>query len=74
MILKKIIGYILVLVGIILPIYLLISGVIQIVNAISPFVANELAFGVLKVIFCEMGGIPLIIGYHLLLMEALKGE
>ena len=64
---KQIIGIILIIIGIILPFYLLISGIVQLVNGISPFIASEVIWGICKIIFCEMGAIPLFFGYYLCL-------
>jgi len=64
---KKIIGIILIIIGIILPFFLLISGIIQLVNGISPFIASEVVLGICKIVFCKMGTIPLYFGYYLCL-------
>lgn len=59
---KKILGYILIAIGIVLPLYLLISGVSQIVYAINPFVPSEIVIGAVKVLFCGLGVIPAYFG------------
>lgn len=71
---KKIVGIILMIVGIILPIYIFISGVVQIVNGITPFVAQDVAIGVIKICFCGVGAIPLLIGEHLYIIGCFERE
>ena len=48
------------IVGIILGCYLggylmLFKGIIQIINAINPLQATQLAIGIIRVLFCEVG-------------------
>lgn len=69
---KKTISIILMIVGIILPVYILISGIIQTVNGISPFIAKEVVFGVLKIVFCGVGVLPFAIGYSIFSYDALE--
>ena len=61
---KGIIGIIFIIAGIVLGAYLgiwvmLIGGIIQIVNAVqaSPVSGSDIAYGVVKIIFCELPGI-----------------
>lgn len=63
---KKIIGIILIIIGIILPFYILINGIVQLVNGISPFIASEVIWGVCKIIFCGIGIVPFCFGYYIL--------
>lgn len=71
---KKAISIILMFVGVILPVYILISGIIQTVNGISPFIAKEVVFGVLKIVFCEVGVLPFAIGYYIYSYDAITKE
>lgn len=59
---KKAICVLLVLIGLILPFYLLISGIIETVNGINPFDAGAIIIGVIKIFFCAVGFIPAYIG------------
>lgn len=63
---KNVIGIIIVILGIALSIYLgvylmLFGGIVQIINNIDPVNAKEIAIGIIKIIFCELGIIPLYI-------------
>lgn len=63
---KKILAIIIVILGIALSIYLgvylmLFGGIMQIINNIDPINAKEIAMGIIKIIFCELGAIPLYI-------------
>lgn len=58
---KKIIGILIAITGIILGIYvgiwlMLVGGIIQIVNSINPINGLGIALGILRIIFCEVGG------------------
>ncbi len=58
---KKIIGILIAIAGIILGIYvgiwlMLVGGIIQIVNSINPINGLGIALGILRIIFCEVGG------------------
>lgn len=58
---KKIIGILIAIVGIVLGIYvgiwlMLVGGIIQIVNSINPINGLGIALGILRIIFCEVGG------------------
>lgn len=58
---KKIIGTLIAIAGIILGIYVGIwlmfaGGIIQIVNSINPINGLGIALGILRMIFCEVGG------------------
>lgn len=58
---KKVIGILIAIIGIILGIYvgiwlMLAGGIIQIVNSINPINGLGIALGILRIIFCEVGG------------------
>lgn len=58
---KKIIGILIAIAGIILGIYvgiwlMFVGGIIQIVNSINPINGLGIALGILRIIFCEVGG------------------
>lgn len=58
---KKIIGILIAIAGIILGIYvgiwlMLVGGIMQIVNSINPINGLGIALGILRIIFCEVGG------------------
>jgi len=58
---KKIIGILIAIAVIILGIYvgiwlMLVGGIIQIVNSINPINGLGIALGILRIIFCEVGG------------------
>ena len=58
---KKIIGILIAIAVIILAIYvgiwlMLVGGIIQIVNSINPINGLGIALGILRIIFCEVGG------------------
>ena len=60
---KTILGIIIVILGIALSIYLgiylmLFGGIMQIINNIDPVNAKEIAIGIIKIIFCELGAFP----------------
>lgn len=64
----KILGVLIIIAGIALGIYLgiylmLFGGIVQIVNGINPVDAKDIALGVLRVLFCEIGFIPVAIGW-----------
>ena len=63
---RKVLSYLLIVVGLILPFYLLIGGIIQTVNGINPFVTSEVIIGVIKIVFCGIGVVPAYIGVLLL--------
>lgn len=58
---KKIIGILIVIVGIALGIYvgawlMFIGGITQIVNSINPVNGLGIALGIARIVFCEIGG------------------
>ncbi len=58
---KKIIGILIAIVGIVLGIYvgiwlMLAGGITQIVNSINPINGLGIAFGIARIVFCEIGG------------------
>jgi len=64
---KDLIGCIIALTGICTGLYLSVyvmfwGGIIGIVNSVEPFQAQELTINILKLFFCELGLIPLVIG------------
>ena len=63
---RNVLSYILIAIGLILPFYFLISGIMQVVYGISPFVATEIIIGVVKILFCGIGVVPAYIGTLLL--------
>ena len=59
---KKIIGILIAIVGIVLGIYvgiwlMLAGGITQIVNSINPINGLGIAFGIARIVFCEIGGL-----------------
>lgn len=59
---KKIIGILIAIVGIALGIYIgvwlmFIGGITQIVNSINPVNGLGIAFGIARIVFCEIGGL-----------------
>ena len=63
---KKVIGSILVILGIILGGYLVLyvglyGGICQIIDGINPVIAKDIALGIIRILFCELGAIPGII-------------
>ncbi len=66
---KKVIGSILVILGIILGGYLVLyvglyGGICQIIDGINPVIAKDIALGIIRILFCELGAIPgIILGY-----------
>ena len=65
---KKILAIIIVILGIALSIYLgvylmLFGGIMQIINNIDPVNAKEIAMGIIKIIFCELGALPMYLGF-----------
>ena len=59
---KKIIGILIVIVGIALGIYvgawlMFIGGITQIVNSINPVNGLGIALGIARIVFCEIGGL-----------------
>lgn len=60
---KKFFGIILIILGILLGGYLtlyvgLYGGICQIINGINPMVAKDIALGIIRILFCELGAIP----------------
>ena len=58
---KKIIGILITIIGIVLGIYvgvwlMFIGGITQIVNSINPINGSGIAFGIVRIVFCEIGG------------------
>ena len=59
---KKIIGILITIIGIILGIYvgiwlMLAGGITQIVNSINPVNGLGIAFGIVRIVFCEIGAL-----------------
>ena len=59
---KKIIGILITIIGIVLGIYvgvwlMFIGGITQIVNSINPINGLGIAFGIARIVFCEIGGL-----------------
>ena len=59
---KKIIGILIAIVGIALGIYvsvwlMLAGGITQIVNSINPVNGLGIAFGIIRIVFCGIGGL-----------------
>lgn len=59
---KKIIGILIAIVGIALGIYvgawlMFIGGITQIVNSINPVNGLGIAFGIVRIVFCEIGAL-----------------
>ena len=64
---KKIIGILIAIVGIALGIYvgvwlMLAGGITQIVNSINPVNGLGIAFGIIRIVFCEIGGLIVWLG------------
>lgn len=60
---NKIVGIVLIILGIALGAYIslylmLYGGICQIINGINPLVAKDIAIGIIRVIFSEIGVIP----------------
>ena len=58
---KELIGVLLIICGIVLGVYLgvfvmFIGGIFQILHSISPFIANGVGYGILKIIFASFVG------------------
>lgn len=52
--------------GLYIGIYLmLIGGIVQIVNGINPLNGLEIAIGVCRIIFCEIAGFILVLGFFI---------
>lgn len=63
----KVLGIIIICLGIGIGLYLglyvmLYGGIVQALGAISPLDVKELAIGIIKVLFCEIGWIPAVVG------------
>lgn len=59
---KKVIGILIAIVGIALGIYvgvwlMFIGGIVQIVNSINPTNGLGIALGIVRIVFCEVGGL-----------------
>lgn len=59
---KKIIGILIAIAGIALGIYvgvwlMFIGGIVQIVNSINPTNGLGIALGIVRIVFCEVGGL-----------------
>ena len=59
---KQIIGILITIIGIVLGIYvgvwlMFIGGITQIVNSINPINGLGIAFGIARIVFCEIGGL-----------------
>ena len=66
-IMKKILGWLFIISGIAIGIYigiwfLLIGGIMQIVNGLTPVNAFEIAIGVVRIMFTGTGWIPIYLG------------
>ncbi len=64
---KKVLAVLIIIAGILIGLYLglyvmLYGGIVQIINAINPLNGKEIAFGILKILFCEIGAIPAFLG------------
>lgn len=64
---KKIIGILIAIIGIILGIYvgiwlMLAGGITQIVNSINPVNGLGIAFGIVRIVFCEIGALIVWLG------------
>lgn len=65
---KKILGILLIILGIALGIYvgiylMLVGGIFQIIEACKDgFVTRDIVVGILKIIFCELGGLITYLG------------
>ena len=64
----KIIGYLIVIASLIFSIWLTIGvlfvgGIVQVVEAIDPINAMNIAIGILKIAFCEIGFLPCVITF-----------
>lgn len=64
---NKVIGILLIVVGVLGGLYLgvyvmLFGGICQIIDGINPLVGKDIAMGILKVLFCEIGAIPAYLG------------
>ena len=60
---NKIVGILLIILGIALGTYIslylmLYGGICQIINGINPLVAKDIAIGIIRIIFCEIGALP----------------
>lgn len=42
---------------------LFVGGIVQIINGIDPVNAGAIAWGIVKILFCEIGMIPTFIGW-----------
>lgn len=67
---KKILGILLIILGTLGGLYLgvyvmLFGGICQIINGINPLEAANIAIGIIKVLLCEIGVIPLWLGWVL---------
>lgn len=63
----RFVGMLIIILGILISIYLgvylmLYGGICQIINNINPINAKEIAIGIIKIIFCEFGILPLYFG------------
>lgn len=63
----KILGILFIIAGIALGAYLgiylmLFGGIMQVVNALDPLNAKEIAIGAIRILFCEVGMVPVILG------------
>lgn len=59
---KKIIGILIATVGIALGIYvgvwlMFVGGIVQIINSINPTNGLGIALGIVRIVFCEVGGL-----------------
>ena len=47
---------------------LFVGGIVQIINGIDPVNAGAIAWGIVKILFCEIGMIPTFLGWFFGLM------
>ena len=64
---KKIIGVLLIIAGVLGGLYLglyimLFGGICQIIDGLNPLEAKDIALGIIRVLFCEVGAIPAWLG------------
>jgi len=64
----RILGGAILIASIVISIYLgvylmLFGGIVQIITSINPLNAAGIAFGILRIVFCEMAVIVFVIGY-----------
>lgn len=65
---REIIGALIMIASVILGIWLsvwvmLAGGIIQIVNGVQTGIGSDIAWGIIRILFSEIGSIPMIIGW-----------